>query len=75
MPSRINSIDANLIAGINYYINSGFYLGARLEYGLLDSTNDVIDKSLKSLDDNNDFIFREDSDKSIGVAISFGFKF
>jgi opacity protein-like surface antigen len=75
MPSRINSFDANLIAGVNYYINSGFYLGARLEYGLLDTTNDVIDKSLKSLDEDNNYIFREDSDKSIGVAISFGFKF
>lgn len=73
--SRINSFDANLIAGVNYYINSGFYLGARIEYGLLDTTNGSVDKSLKNLDDGNNFIFRDDTDKSIGIALSFGFKF
>jgi len=74
-PSRINSFDAHLIAGVNYYINSGFYLGARLEYGLLNTTNSAVDKSLKSLDDSNNFIFRDDTDRSIGIALSFGFKF
>jgi len=75
MTSRIRGFDAYLIAGTNYYINSGFYIGARIEFGLIDTTNDSVDKSLKSLDDTNNFIFRDDTDKSIGVAFSFGFKF
>lgn len=75
IPSRINSFDANLIGGVNYYINSGFYLGARIEYGLLDTTNGAVDKSFKALDANGNFIFRDDVDKSFNIAVSFGFKF
>lgn len=75
IPSRINGFDANLIGGVNYYINSGFYLGARLEYGLFDTTNNEVDKSLQALNSDNSFIFRDDVDKSINLAISFGFKF
>ena len=75
IPSRINGFDSHLIGGFNYYINSGFYLGARVEYGLLDVTRDAVDRSLGELGEDGKFIFRDDSDKSFNIALSFGFKF
>ena len=75
MGNRINSFNAHIIGGVNYYLNKGFYIGARYEYGLLDITNNAVDVSLGELDENDDFIFRDDSDKDFSIALSFGFKF
>ncbi|MBT8232168.1 MAG: PorT family protein [Saprospiraceae bacterium] len=75
IPSLINGFDSHLIGGVNYFINSGFYVGARIEYGLLDTTNAAVDYSLGELDENENYIFRDDSDKSFNLSLSFGFKF
>ncbi|MBT8230319.1 MAG: PorT family protein [Saprospiraceae bacterium] len=72
---RFNTVDAHLIFGGNYFINPGFYIGARLEYGLTDITNDQMDYSLSELDADENFIFREDKDSSMSLSISFGFRF
>ena len=73
--NRLNSFNSHIIGGLNYFINSSFYMGLRYEYGLLDMTNDAVDVSLGELDENDDFIFREDSDKPFTVSFSFGFRF
>ena len=75
MGNRINSFNSHIIGGVNYFLNKGFYIGARYEYGLLDITNDAVDVSLRELDENEDFIYRADSDKDFSIAVSFGFKF
>ena len=73
--NRYNGIDAHLIFGGNYFINPGFYVGARVEYGLTDITNNEMDYSLTELDELENFIFRDDSDRSFSVNVSFGFRF
>lgn len=72
---RFNTIDSHLILGGNYFINPGFYLGARIEYGIADITNDEMDFSLNELDSEENFIFREDKDSSLSLSVSFGFRF
>ncbi len=72
---RFKSLDAHIILGGNYFINTGFYIGARLEYGLADITNNAMDFSLTDLDGDENFIFREDRDRSVSLSVSFGFKF
>ena len=72
---RFKRVDSHLIFGLNYFINPGFYIGARGEYGLFDITNDEIDISLRELDSNNEFILRTDTDRSISLSVSVGFRF
>jgi hypothetical protein len=72
---RFKRVDAKLILGLNYFINPGFYVGARAEYGLTDMTNNNMDYSLRELDTDRNFIFRDDIDHSIGLSLSFGFRF
>jgi len=73
--NRIKGIDMSVLAGVNYFINPGFYIGTRLEYGLQDLTNQSVDFSLRDLDENNNLITRDDIDKNINIAISIGFRF
>lgn len=72
---RFNRVDAKAILGLNYFINPGFYVGARAEYGLRDITNNDMDVSLRELDSDRNFILRDDSDHSISLNLSFGFRF
>ena len=72
---RFNRLDANLILGGNYFINPGFYVGIRGEYGLSDITNNDMDPSLRELDSARLFILREDTDRSLSLSLSFGFRF
>lgn len=76
-------MDAGLNFGINYYINSSLYLGLNLQYGLIDITNNNLDRSLKSLtedgdsyfDETDSFIYRQDKDTNLNLQISLGFRF
>ncbi len=73
--NRFKALDAHLILGFNYFLNTGFYIGARAEYGLADITNNEVDYSLRELDDSFNYIFRDDKDRSISLNLSFGFRF
>lgn len=73
--NAMNTLDFGLIAGTSYYFNSGFYTSFRLEFGLTDVTNTNTDRSLISLDEDNEFIFREDRDTNLNFQVSLGFKF
>lgn len=72
---RFNFFDAHAIFGINYFISSGFYIGLRGEYGLTDITNDMMDVSLREINDDATFNYRSDNDRSMGLSLSFGFRF
>ncbi|MBK8853482.1 MAG: hypothetical protein IPN10_05035 [Saprospiraceae bacterium] len=50
-------------------------MGLRYDYGLTDLTNDRMDPSRKSLDENDEFIFKNDFDRHISLQISLGFRF
>jgi len=71
----INSLDAGLVGGLNYFINRGFYAGVRFEYGLLDITDKRADAAISELDENNQLIYRDDKDTHMGVNVSIGFRF
>lgn len=71
----INKLDLGFFGGLNYYVNRGLYLGGRVTYGIRDITNSRFDYSLEKLDDNNEFIQRNDMDRLIGFEISMGFRF
>jgi len=70
-----NVLDIGLVGGINYYWNQTLYLGARLNYGLLDVTsNDGYDVSKATLNGGN-FITQSDKDQNFSIQISLGFSF
>lgn len=73
--NAFTSVDYGLVAGINYFLNPGLYIGLRCEYGMRDITNDRMDRSLRSLNDDNTFQFRDDDDRHLGFNISLGFRF
>lgn len=71
-----NTIDFGLTGGISYFLNKGFYVGLRIDYGLLDVTNNAMDPSRKRFDETDvKLIYNNDFDRHIGIQTSFGFRF
>ncbi|MBR9920416.1 MAG: PorT family protein [Bacteroidetes bacterium] len=68
-------LDLGAYAGASLYLNKGFFVGVRANYGLIDITSDAYDYSLQSLDENDDFISRSDKDINFSVQASLGFSF
>lgn len=73
--TKYNWFGLSAVSGINYFINKGFYIGGRVEYGLTDITNKKLDFSLEKLNDNFTFIKRDDKDIQITFQASLGFRF
>lgn len=73
--NSINMFDAGFIGGANYFLNRGFYIGARLEYGLLDLTDNRMDVNMADLTEDNQFVYRNDRDTHLGINVSMGFRF
>lgn len=73
--NAINFWDFGLVAGVNYNINRGFYLGLRADFGLADVTNNKMDFSRERFSSSNTLIYRDDRDTNFGIEASFGFKF
>ncbi|MEZ4910117.1 MAG: porin family protein [Saprospiraceae bacterium] len=71
-----NRVDFGLAGSINYFINKGFFVGFRYEYGLLDVTNNRVDFRRTEYDEGkNKYIFSDDFDRNLDFQISFGFRF
>lgn len=70
-----NNIDYGFTGGLSYFFTKGFFAGLRYDYGLTDLTNNRMDPSRKSLDENGEFIFKNDFDRHISLQISLGFRF
>lgn len=70
-----NWFDLGLTGGITYFINSSLYAAVRAEYGLLDVTDNDLDRSLKAVDEDGNFILRDDYDTNLSFAVSLGFRF
>lgn len=68
-----NTLDIGLVAGAAFFLNDGLYVGIRLNYGLVDVTNEEKDISYVNLDENRDFIPRNDFDRNVSLQISVGF--
>jgi hypothetical protein len=73
--SRFKVFDLTAVAGVNYFFNSGFYAGARLNYGLTDVTNQSVDRSLVQFNDNSTAVYRNDRDINFDLEFSLGFRF
>jgi len=72
---KYNFFDSHLTLGFNYFINSGFYLGARAEFGLTDITNNDGDFSIGQINSDATPVFNGDHDRSVSLNLSFGFRF
>jgi len=73
--TAFNWFDVGLTGGFQYFINKSLYAGFRAEMGLLDITNNNLDRSLKEINSDGTFILRQDIDKNINFQISLGFRF
>ncbi len=70
-----NRLDLGLVGGINIFLNQGLSLGLRVNYGLSDITNNEVDPSIQSLDEDGNFIYLEDKDTNLSLQASIGFSF
>jgi hypothetical protein len=68
-------IDVGVIGGLSYYLNKSLFLGGRIQYGLLDVTNNQQDIEKKNLDPNRNYILRDDKDRNLALYFSLGFSF
>lgn len=70
-----NALDIGLVAGAAFFLNDGLYVGLRVNYGLSDVTDEKKDISKVSLDENREFVFRDDFDRNVSLQASVGFSF
>jgi hypothetical protein len=71
-----NSIDYGLIGGLAYYLSNSLYIGARLQYGLADISNNNADLSKTEINvTDGTLIYRDDKDKNFVIQASVGFSF
>jgi Outer membrane protein beta-barrel domain len=70
-----NRLDAGVIAGAAYYFNSTLYLGGRLQYGLMDITNNAGHYSLSKLTTDGKSLLRNTKDTNFNLQFSVGFSF
>lgn len=68
-------VNIETLAGISLYLNKGLYISFRASFGLTDLTKAGADVSQVKLDDNNQFISRNDKDTSVSLQASVGFSF
>ncbi len=69
-----NSFDISANVGLNVYLTSSLYVGARYNYGLMDITSEKSDRSyVKST--NGGLSFRDDKDRNVGYEFMVGFNF
>lgn len=69
-----NVLDVGLIGGISLYLNRGFFINGRLEYGLVDITDNDVDASLFKLSSGK-LNFRNDNDQNFVFHTSVAFRF
>lgn len=70
-----NTLDLGLIGGLAFFLNQGLYVGIRVNYGLSDLTKTESDPSRRTLDEDNNLIFRDDKDRNLTLQASVGFSF
>lgn len=66
--------DVGLNAQLAFYLNQGLFISTRLNYGLMDVTNESQDIDYRSLN-NGQVITRNDFDRNFSLQASLGFSF
>lgn len=69
-----NVMDLGVNFGISLFLNQGLAIGCRLNYGLIDITNNDVDRSFLQLEDN-ELVFRDDIDRTLSLHTFIGFSF
>jgi hypothetical protein len=69
------SVDFGLNIGMNIYLNSSLYVGGRLNYGLVDVTNNAADRDFSTLDASQKTVYRTDFDRNYSLQLNVGFSF
>ncbi len=67
--------DTSAVAGVSLYISGGLFLSYRADIGLSDFTNDFVDVSKASLEDNGQFKPLNFKDRLMSHQLSLGFSF
>lgn len=67
-----NKLDVGLVGGAHFYFNGSLYLGVRVNYGLLDATNNAYDVS-RTMSNGTENILRDDKDLNLSLQASLGF--
>ena len=75
VPSKFAWFDVGATGGVNYFINKGFYVGARYYMGLKDITRTGADRALSALNEDLSYNRRTDKDVSTSIELSIGFRF
>lgn len=70
-----NTLDIGVNAGLSYFLNRSLFLGLRVNYGLLDATNDKVDYSKVSLGEEDVLVPLDDVDRNLSFQASLGFSF
>jgi len=63
------------VFGAAFYINEGLFISARYTHGLGDVDQNTYDVSLKELNPDGSFIYRNDKNESRSWQFSVGFSF
>jgi Outer membrane protein beta-barrel domain len=68
-------MELSALAGISVYLNKGLYVSLRANYGITDLTKTKADVSQVKLDEDKQFISRNDKDTNVTLQASVGFSF
>jgi len=70
-----NTLDIGFVGGISYFLNQGLFIGARVNYSLVDITETSQDISRSEINEDNTYVTREDDDRNLLYQLSVGFSF
>jgi len=73
--NKYAAFDLGVTGGLAYYLNEGLYLSGRVTYGLLDASDNQYNISLRELEPDKSYIFRDDVDRHLTINASIGFLF
>ena len=69
-----NLVDVGLNLGLSYFFNDALYLGYRFNFGLIDVTNNKIDRVIGAFP-QDDFLLQDDRNTNFSMQASIGFSF
>lgn len=72
---RFRRWDAQVIAGISFFLSEELFIGLRMSYGLTDITNNRQDMSIVRLTPDREIILTHDKDRNVAFHASVGLRF
>lgn len=70
-----NTLDVGLVGGISYFLNRGLFIGGRVNYSLIDITEQSQDISRSTINPDDTYVTRDDDDRNFVLQLSVGFSF